>query len=80
MYIWWKGFSCRSCSIWFVKKKSEKYGNRVELIYMKYGGHLLDSYDIKDGMNSIREMHYQVLIFAKTYFTSENKKDSLFAL
>ena len=61
-----------------LKKKSEKYGNRVELIYMKYGGHLLDSYDTKDGMNAIREMHYQVLNFAKTYFTSENKNDSLF--
>ena len=58
---------------YFLKKLSEKYGNRVELIYMKYGGHMLDGYDTKDGMNAIREMHYQIMNFAKTYFTSEKK-------
>ena len=47
---------------------------------MKYGGHLLDSYDTNDGMNAIREMHYQILNFAKAYFTSENEKNSLFVI
>ena len=56
----------------FLKKLSEKYKNRVELVYMKYGGHLLDSFDTKNGMNAIREMHFQILNFAKTYFNSEN--------
>lgn len=56
---------------YYLKKLSEKYGNRVELVYMKYGGHTLDSYDTEDGMHSIREMHYQILNFAQTYFTSE---------
>lgn len=56
----------------FLKKLSDKYNNRVELIYMKYGGHLLDSYDTKNGMNAIREMHFQILNFARTYFNSEN--------
>ena len=53
----------------YLKKLSEQYGNKVELVYMKYGGHVLDSYDTEDGMNAIREMHYQILKFAKTYFT-----------
>ena len=42
---------------------------------MKYGGHLLDSYDTKGGMDAIREMNYQILNFAKIYFTSENEGD-----
>ena len=56
---------------YYLKKLSEKFGNRVELVYMKYGGHSLDSYDTENGMLSIREMHYQILNFAKTYFTNE---------
>ena len=56
---------------YYLKKLSEKFGNRVELVYMKYGGHSLDSYDTENGMLSIREMHYQILNFAKTYFTKE---------
>ena len=58
-----------------LKKLSEKYGNRIELIYMKYGGHMIDSYDTKDGMKAIREMHYQILNFAKTYFSSEKENE-----
>jgi len=54
-----------------LKKLSEKYGNKVELVYMKHGGHSLDSYDTEDGMHSIREMHYQILNFAEKYFTNE---------
>ena len=38
---------------------------------MKYGGHTLDSYDTEDGMEAIRKMHYQILKFAITYFTSD---------
>ena len=64
----------------FLKQLSEKHGNRVVLIYMKYGGHMLDSYDTENGMNAIREMHYQILNFAKTYFTSEKEENSLFTI
>ena len=62
----------------FLKKLSEKHGNRIELIYMKYGGHMLESYDTENGINAIREMHYQILNFAKTYFTSEKEGKSIF--
>ena len=56
---------------YYLKKLSVKFGNKVELLYMKYGGYALDSFDTEDGMHSIREMHYQILNFAKTYFTND---------
>ena len=59
-----------------LKKLSEENGNRVELVYMKYGGYLLDSYDTEDGMKAIREMHYEILNFAKSYFSSEKEKEN----
>ena len=43
---------------------------------MKYGGYLLDSYDTEDGMKAIREMHYEILNFAKSYFSSEKEKEN----
>ena len=55
----------------YLKRLSEKYGNKIVLIYMKDGGHALESYDTKDGMNSIKEMHDQIIQFAKTYFTND---------
>ena len=54
-----------------LKRLAEKYGNKIVLIYMKDGGHALESYDTKDGMNAIKEMHYQIMKFAKTYFTND---------
>ena len=55
-----------------LKKLSEKLGNKVELIYMKNGGHLLDDYNSLEGMKAIREIHYKILNYAKIYFTSED--------
>ena len=55
----------------YLKRLAEKYGNKIVLIYMRDGGHALESYDTKDGMNSIKEMHYQIMEFAKTYFTND---------
>ena len=55
----------------YLKKLSEEYGNKVELVYMKDADHILISDDIKDGLNALREMHYQILNFAKSYFKSE---------
>jgi len=56
----------------YLKKLSEEYGNKVELVYMKDADHSLISYDTQDGLNAMREMHYQILNFSKSYFTSEN--------
>ena len=57
---------------YYLKKIFEKFGNKVELIYMKNGGHFLADYKTKEGMNAIREMNYQILNYAKTYFISDN--------
>lgn len=64
----------------FLKNLSEKYGNTVKLVYMKEGGHLLDKYDTIEGMNSIREAHYQILNFAKNYFTHDEDEKLLFII
>ena len=39
---------------------------------------MLGSYDTKDGINAMREMHYQILNFAKTYFTLDEQEKLLF--
>ena len=51
----------------YLKQYSMKYGNKIELVYLKEGEHLLID-ETEEGMNSVREMHYQILHFAKTYF------------
>ena len=56
----------------FLKKLSEKYGNKIELVYMREGDHSLINYDTLEGINTMREMHYQILRFAKTYFTLDD--------
>ena len=56
----------------YLKKLSEEYGNKIEHVYMKNADHSLISYDTKDGINAMREMHYQILNFAKTYFRLDN--------
>ena len=62
-----------------LKKAFEKNGNEnIELIYMKDSGHFMEKYETKDGMSSIRETHYKILNFAKTYFTYDEKELLLF--
>ena len=56
-----------------LKKLAEKYGNKIELVYMKNGGHLLEDFKTTDGVKAMREMHYQILCFAQTYFTLDKK-------
>ena len=53
-------------------KISEKIGNKIELIYMKNGGHFLADYESKESMNEIREMNYKILFYAKNYFTKDD--------
>ena len=52
-----------------MKELSLKYGNHLVLVYMRYGSHGLESYNTENGLYSMREMHYQILNFSKTYFT-----------
>ena len=56
----------------YLKDLADKYGNKLELVYMKDGGHALINYETEEGVKSMREMHYQILNFAKTYFTSNS--------
>jgi hypothetical protein len=37
---------------------------------MKNAGHDLISVDNENGLHAMKEMHYQILKFAKTYFTN----------
>ena len=39
---------------------------------MREGDHSLMNYDTLEGINTMREMNYQILHFAKTYFTLDN--------
>ena len=61
----------------FLKQLSEQYGNKVELVYMKNGGHALGDYETENGKNALREMHYQILNFAKNYFDIDNWRNSV---
>ena len=51
-----------------LKELFEKNKIENELVYFRYGGHMLDSYDTQNGLNAMREMHYQILNFCKNYF------------
>ena len=59
------------CHYCILKQYSEKYGNKIVNVYMKNSGHFLNNVDNKNDLNAIREMHYQILKFAKLYFTNE---------
>ena len=54
-----------------LKKLSEKYGNKLVLIYTKYDDHDSSNYEDEDSKFTMRELHYQILNFAETYFTSK---------
>ena len=55
----------------YLKELSDIHGNKLDLVYMRYAGHELISYDTEDGINAMREINYQVLKYAQTYFTSD---------
>ena len=57
---------------YYLKKISEKFGNKVELVYMKNSDHFLADYESNEGKDSMREIHYKILNYAKTYFSSED--------
>ena len=55
----------------FLKEDSVKYGNKIDLVYMRYANHGLISYDTADGIKAMRDIHYQILKYAKMYFNQE---------
>ena len=54
----------------FLKDLSVKYENKIDLVYMRYANHDLISYDTENGIKAMRDIHYLVLKYAETYFTS----------
>ena len=59
------------CHYSYLKKISQKYGNKIVNVYMKNSGHFLNDINNEKDLESVREMHYQILNFAKLYFTHE---------
>ncbi len=39
---------------------------------MKYGGHELVNFDTDNGLKAMRDLNYDILDFAKTYFTHDS--------
>jgi acetyl esterase/lipase len=58
------------CHYSLLEQLSKKYGNTLVHVYMKNAGHDLISFDNENGLHAMKEMHYQILKFAKTYFTN----------
>ena len=54
----------------FLKDLFDKYGNQLDLVYMRYANHDLISYNTENGIKAMRDIHYLVLKYAETYFTS----------
>ena len=54
----------------FLKDLSVKYENKLDLVYMRYANHDLVSYNTENGIKAMRDIHYLVLKYAETYFTS----------
>ena len=56
----------------FLKDLFEKYERKLDLVYMRYADHNLISYDTKNGIEAMRDIHYKVLEYAKKYFKSDD--------
>ena len=48
----------------------ERYGGNLHLIYSKYATHNFVDFETEVGINSLRELNYQIVNFAKKYFSS----------
>ena len=56
-----------------MKKLFDQYNRKIELVYMRYGGHFLESINTENGMEAIRKIHFKILEFANTYFTPDDQ-------
>ena len=55
----------------FLKELFIKYEKQIDLVYMRYAGHELISYNTQDGIKAMRDIHYNVLVYAHKYFKSD---------
>ena len=56
-----------------LKKLFEKNNNKIKLVYMKYGGHMLLGANTENGVHAMREMHFQILNFSSLYFQNDTR-------
>ena len=54
----------------FLKSNSKSIKDKIKIIYSRYADHYVINYSTENGINAMREMHYQILNFAKLYFSS----------
>ena len=54
----------------FLKSNSKSIKDKIKIIYSRYADHSVINYSTENGINAMREMHYQILNFAKLYFSS----------
>ena len=53
-----------------LKSNSKSIKDKIIIIYSRYADHNVVNYNTENGINAMREMHYQILTFAKLYFSS----------
>lgn len=46
--------------------------NKIQLIYMKYGGYELMNFDTDNGLKAMRDLNYYILDYAKKYFIHDS--------
>ena len=51
-----------------LKEAAIKYGNTIELVYSRYGGHGLSEYEHEEGRIAAKDYHYTMLKFCEEYF------------
>ena len=54
----------------YLKSISKSIKDNIKIIYSRYADHNVINYSTENGINAMREMHYQILNFAKLYFSS----------
>ena len=54
----------------YLKSNSKSIKDKIIIIYSRYADHNVVNYDTENGINAMREMHYQILNFSKLYFSS----------
>ena len=54
----------------YLKSSSKSIKDKIKIIYSRYAEHNVINYVTENGINAMREMHYQILNFAKLYFSS----------
>lgn len=69
-----KDFTVGIVHYYYLYKAFEKVGiqDKIKLIYMKYGGHELASFDNENSLKAMRDLNYDILYYAKNYFTHDS--------